>query len=94
MYIVIASLTGFDIINFAINLIFSNQAVFPTRAKSQDKNLKELRNCILRIILVWSLFCLMFNTGLCMSTFSTTSFRKLVFHLSVLSIFFVLNQMF
>ena len=35
-----------------------------------------------------------FNTGLCWAAFSTISFGKLVFHLSVLSVLFVLNQMF
>ena len=46
--------------------------------------LKELRNRILRTILVWSF--LFFNTALCRSAFSTVSFRKLVFRLSVLSL--------
>ena len=36
----------------------------------------------------------MFNTGLCRSVFSTIAFGKLVFRLFVLSMFFVLNQMF
>ena len=35
----------------------------------------------------------LFNTALYRSTFSTVSCRKLVFCLSVLSVFFVLNQM-
>ena len=43
------------------------------------KTLKELRNRILRIILAWSLSSL---NSLCVSPFSTYSFRKLVFHLS------------
>ena len=37
---------------------------------------------------------ILFNTGLCRSTSSTISFGKLVFRVSVLSMFFVLNQMF
>ena len=73
------------------------KAFFLQEQRVKTKNLKELWNCTLRIILAWSLFCLMFNTGLCRSAFSTTSFRKLIFHLSVLSVFFcfesnVLNQ--
>ena len=46
--------------------------------------LKELRDRILRTTFVWSLFCLIpLYVGL---HFSTSSFRKLVFHLSVLSL--------
>ena len=37
---------------------------------------------------------ILFNTDLCRSTFSVISFRKLVFRLSVLSVFFVSSQMF
>ena len=37
---------------------------------------------------------IMFNTGLCSSAFSTISSGKIVFRLSMLSVFFVLNQMF
>ena len=37
---------------------------------------------------------ILFNTDLCRSTFSAISFRKLVFRLSVLSVFFVSSQMF
>ena len=36
----------------------------------------------------------LFNTALCWSAFSTVSFGKLVFRLSLLFVFFVLNQMF
>ena len=35
-----------------------------------------------------------FNTALCRSAFSAASFGKLVFRFSVLSVFFVLNEMF
>ena len=68
-----------------------------TRIKRQDyteknicffspNNLKELRNCILRIILAWSLFCLaQVYVGL---HFFTNSFGKLVFCLPVLSVNF------
>ena len=52
------------------------------------KELKELRNRTSRVILVLSLFCLNW------SGYSTYSFGKLVFRLSVLSVFFVLNRMF
>ena len=46
--------------------------------------LKELRNRILRTTLEWSLFCLIrLYVGL---YFSISSFRKLVFRLSVLSL--------
>ena len=55
------------------------------------KFLKELRNCILRIILVFIIF---FNTGLCRSVFSTISFRKLVIYLSAFPVFFALSHMF
>ena len=37
---------------------------------------------------------ILFSTALCRSAFSTVSFEKLVFRLSLLSVFFVLNQMF
>ena len=37
---------------------------------------------------------ILFYTGLCRSPFSTISFRKLVFRLSMLYVFFVLGQMF
>ena len=37
---------------------------------------------------------ILFNTGLYSSAFSRISFGELVFRLSVLSVFFVLNQMF
>ena len=40
------------------------------------------------------LVIILLNTGLCRSEFSVVSFRKLVFRLSVLSVFFVLRQMF
>ena len=42
---------------------------------------------------VTPLVIILFNTGLCWSAFSTISFWKLVFHLFVLSVFFVLSQM-
>ena len=52
--------------------------------KTQKKQLKELRNRILRTTLVWSLFCLTWlYVGL---HFLTGSFRKLVFRLSALSL--------
>ena len=45
-----------------------------------------------------TLYCcvviVLFNTALCMSAFSIVSFGKLVFRLSVLSAFFLLNQIF
>ena len=47
--------------------------------------LKELRNRTLSIILV--------QMSLCRPAFSTYSFGKLIFRLSVLSVFFVLNRM-
>ena len=54
------------------------QNLFPRPA------LKELRNLILRTTLVWSLFCsIRVYVG---QDFSTGSFRKLVFRLSVLSL--------
>ena len=49
-----------------------------------EHTLKELRNRILRTTLVWSLFCLIrLYVDL---HFSTSSFRKLVFRLSALSL--------
>ena len=39
-------------------------------------------------------FVYFFNTALCRSAFSAASFGKLVFRFSVLSVFFVLNEMF
>ena len=57
-----------------------------TYAFFSPNNLKELRNCILRIILAWSLFCLtQVYVGL---RFFTISFGKLVFCLPVLSVIF------
>ena len=50
-------------------------------SKCQKGRLKERGNRNLRTILVWSLLCL---KRLCKSAFSTVSFRKLVFRLSVL----------
>ena len=51
--------------------------------------LKELRNRILRVVII------LFNVGLCRSAISTISVGKVVFCLSVLSAaFFVFNQMF
>ena len=43
MYMIILCLPSCDIINFEINLIFSNQAVFSIWPKSEDKNLNILR---------------------------------------------------
>ena len=40
----------------------------------------------------YSCVSLFFNKGLCGSAFFTISFGRLVFHLSVLSMFFVLSQ--
>ena len=54
-------------------------------------HLKELCNCILCTILVWSLFCLI---QLCVSLHFLQFFWKTSIFLSVLSVFFVLNQMF
>ena len=52
---------------------------------------KELRTRVLRAVLLWLLY--LFNTGLFRPAYSTIFFGKLVFRLSVLSVF-VLNQMF
>ena len=49
----------------------------------EQTTLKEFWNRILRTIFIWSLFCL---KRLYVSVFSTVSFRKLVFRLSVLSL--------
>ena len=49
------------------------------------KLLRELRNPILRIILVWSLFCLNGFMQVCLF-FLFLFFGKLIFHLSVLSV--------
>ena len=54
--------------------------------------LKELRNPILYIILVWSLICLNRFIQLCLFYLFLFFWKTKIFRLSVLSVFFVLNQ--
>ena len=50
----------------------------------KQRNLKQLRNCIVRIIRAWSLFC---SVRVYISPFSTYSFEKVRYHLSVFFVF-------